>query len=204
MSIPAEAFDPIIQELNRRPLETNKSRLKSGIGKSQIFGLVNSRLLPIDYSRLCWLRPYLYKLLLEFGSKYVKIPYTSIIITQNYKDRSKKTKTQRGVSFLVSFGDYTGGSLITGGEKKDIRTPLITDFSALQYEIEDFQGSRFSLMYYSLDIQNPLPPPSVIQSGSKFFFKRGDVIIKDGIPLVPRGNQLSIIKTYEPITITFT
>lgn len=213
MSIPQEAFQGIINELTRRPLETNKYRLTSGAGKSQTFGLVNRRSLPCDYSRLCWLRPLLYKLLLEFAEKYVTIPYTSITINQNYKAKAHKDKGNKGESFLVSFGNYTGGNLkILEGPlqgEHDVRTPLITDFSKVLHEVQDFQGDRYSLVFYTIDARNfkdaeTPPPPSVIQSGNKYFFKRGDVVIKDGLPHPLKGRMLTIKKVNEPVVVSFT
>ena len=199
MSLPPEAFQDIIQELTRRPLETNKYRNKAGEGRSQAFGLVNRRSLPADYSRLCWLRPYLYKLLLEFAVKYVKIPFTSITVNQNYKAAAHRDKGNKGDSFLVAFGDYTGGRLkvLEGGlaGEHDIRhTPLITDFSKVLHEVEDFQGDRYSLVFYTLDPKEfegfVMPPePSVVQIGQKYFFKRGEEIIKGGLPHPLKGRK---------------
>lgn len=213
MVIPAEAFQPIIEELIRRPLETNKYRLKSGLGKSQCFGVVNRRSMPPDYSRNCWTRPYLYKLLLEFAEKYVTIPYTSITVNQNYKAKAHKDKGNKGESFLVAFGNYTGGNLkILEGElmgEHDVRTPLITDFSKILHEVQEFQGERYSLVFYTINptnLQNAptLPPPSVIKSGNKFYFKRGDEIIKDGLPHPLKGRTVGITKVYEPVLVSFT
>lgn len=213
-SIPTAAFQPIIDELVRRPLETNKYRLKSGDGKSQAFGLVNRRSLPADYSRLCWQRPYLYKLLLDFAEKYVSIPFTSITVNQNYKARAHKDKGNIGQSFLVAFGTFTGGNLkIHEGDlsgSHDVRTPLITDFSKVLHEVEPFEGDRYSLVFYTLEPRNfegyvTPPPPSVVQVGNKYLFKRGDEIIKGGLPHPLKGRKLSgIIKTNEPAVVTFT
>lgn len=179
------AFDEILKELDRRPISINKYRLKSGIGRSQCFGIVNKRCLPPDYSRQCWLRPYLYKLLLDFADKYVTIPFTSITVNQNYKAAAHRDKGNKGESFLVAFGDFTGGNLkILEGEMKgeyDVRTPLITDFSKVLHEVQDFQGDRFSLVFYTLDTDLVLPKPSVVFQDGKYFFKRGDEIIT-GMP----------------------
>jgi hypothetical protein len=50
--IPKEAFKDIVEELQKRPLAVNKYRDKAGVGRSQTFGLVNRRCLPVDHSRL--------------------------------------------------------------------------------------------------------------------------------------------------------
>mgnify|MGYP007070596005 CR=1 FL=1 len=67
--IPAEAFKEIIEELVKRPLQINEYRKKVGDGRSQAFGLVHRRSAPVDFSRLCWKRTYLYSLLLNFAAE---------------------------------------------------------------------------------------------------------------------------------------
>ena len=200
-SISAEEFQPLIEELTRRPLDTNKFRLKAGEGKSQAFGLVNRRCLPPDYSRQCWMRPYLYKLLLDFAKKNVSIPFNAITVNQNYRAAAHRDKGNKGDSLLVAFGDYTGGKLkIHEGELEgshDIKhTPLITDFSKVLHEVEPWEGNRFSLVFYTLDVRNfegyvEPPPPSVVQIGQKYFFKRGEEVIKSGLPHPLKGRKVA-------------
>ena len=188
MSIPPEAFQPILDELQRRPLPVNNYRAKAGSGRSQAFGVVNKRILPPDYSRQCWMRPKLYKLLLDFGAAYVKdISWNSITVNQNYKATPHRDRGNLGNSFLVGFGDYEGGELkIYEGDLSgchDIRyTPLITDFSKVLHSVEDWSGNRVSLVYYLLrNTPSDLPPPSVILEDGKYWFKRGDKVVT-GLP----------------------
>jgi hypothetical protein len=206
MELPPDAFSSILEELRRRPLSTNKYRLKSGAGKSQAFGLVNKRCLPPDYSRQNWVRPFLYKLLLDFAEKYVKIPWTSITVNQDYKAAPHRDRGNRGESFLVAFGDYQGGCLrVLEGELKgdhDInRKPLITDFSKVMHEVLEFQGTRISLVFYTLDTDVQVPPASVIQQGSKWLFKRGEEVITSGLPHPLKGRCIKFEKT--PVVLEF-
>ena len=81
--VPEEAFEDILFELERLPIKINSYRKKVGEGRSQAFGVVGKRGLPPDYSRQCWLRPYLYKLLLDFGNQYVTdISWNAITLTR--------------------------------------------------------------------------------------------------------------------------
>jgi hypothetical protein len=178
--IPAEAFAEIVAELERRPLYKNVERETAGEGKSQAFGIVNRRRVPPDYSRNCWIRPYLYKLLLDFAQKYVDIPYNGIMLNQNYQAAKHRDKGNVGISYLVAFGDYTDGKLIVyEGEHKgthDIQyKPIKLDFSKNYHAVEPFQGDRYSLVFYTL--KKPVPPtvpePSVEQIDGKWVFKRG-------------------------------
>ena len=212
VAIPPDAFNDIIAELQRRPLLSNKERKLAGVGQSQCFGLVNKRTQSCDYSRMCWGRPYLYKLLMEFGEKYCPFAYTSITINQNYMVKPHRDKGNKGNSLLVAFGNFTGGLLrVSDGPLKgdiDVRTPLIANFSEMTHEVLPFEGERYSLVFYNIadkfyrDKEAP-PPPSVVQVGKKYFFQRGDVIIKDGLPHPLKGKTQRVTKIEEPVTVSF-
>jgi len=198
--IPASEFTDIIRELERQSLPLNAYRTTSGKGLSQAFGVVGRRCLPPDYSRMCWLRPYLYKLLLDFAAKHVKIPFTSITLNQNYKAEPHKDKGNVGESFLVAFGEYEGGELeVHEGELKgiyDVRTPLITDFSKVLHSVKDFKGSRYSLVFYTARKSEGLPAPSVREVEGKYVFFRGDEQVK-GLPHPLKGRKKEIKMTVE-------
>lgn len=194
--IPSEEFNLILQELQRQPIEENKYRNKAGSGRSQCFGIVNKRSVPDDYSRQNWLRPYLYKLLLDYGNKWVDISFNSITVNMNYQAAPHKDKTNCGESYLVAFGDYTGGELeILEGEKKGIYNincnPIKADFSKVLHQVLPFTGTRISLVYYThhtikkyKNPPPPLPPFSLREEEGKWYFYRGDERItrKNGLP----------------------
>lgn len=197
--LPAEAFQDIIDELKRQPLPINNYRIRAGSGRSAALGIVGKRSQPPDYSRLCWLRPYLYKLLLDFADKYVDIPYNAVTINQNYAAAPHYDKNNIGESFLVAFGDYQGGGLrIYEGEKKgvwDIRhKPIVADFSRALHSVDSFTGERYSLVFYLYDDPRyvfDVPPPSVVEIDGQWVFKRGDQLItkKEGMPHPLRGRK---------------
>ena len=205
MNIPPEAFDAIIQELERQPLQTNAYRKKSGSGQSQAFGLVNRRCLPPDYSRLCWMRPKLYKLLLNFADKYVNIPYTSITVNQNYQADRHKDKGNIGKSFLIGFGSYEGGHLIMeepeGDREYDIKyKAVIADFSQIYHKVTSFTGNRYSLVFYTLDPKgkdlSDIPNGSVVEIHNKCIFKRGNELITKGLDHPLRKKKLDKPEVY--------
>jgi hypothetical protein len=202
MIIPQEAFTEIIKELERQPLPENKYRNKSGAGRSQAFGLTNRRCLPPDYSRNCWTRPYLYKLLLDFGKEYVDLSFNAITVNQDYQAQPHRDKGNKGESFLVAFGEYENGELnILEGDLSgsyNIRhNPIKTDFSKVLHSVSDFSGHRYSLVYYTLKKDVILPPPSVRLINNKYFFYRGEEKIdkKSGLP-----HPLRHPKTHEKLS----
>jgi len=179
--LPEDTFTEIIAELERKPLRKNTERQTSGVGMSQAFHLVNRRLCPPDYSRNNWQRPYLYKLLLDFAQKYVDIPWNGIMVNQNYKADPHKDKGNTGVSYLVAFGDYTGGELrIHEGPNAGLhdinRKPIKEDFSKVLHSVEPFEGHRYSLVFYTLrrEVPSNVPPSSVVLVDGKWRFKRGE------------------------------
>jgi len=203
MDVPKEAFFDIIKELEDHPIEMNYYRSQSGVGRSQAFGLVNRRSLPPDYCRMCWRRPYLYKLLLDFAEKYVPIPFTSITLNQNYRAGPHYDKGNKGNSFLIAFGEYEGGELeIHEGDREGIHDVkhkgIVDDFSKILHSVKMFEGNRYSLVFYTLDTKRfgeyNLPNPSVKLENGKYIFYRGEEAIHKnvGLPHPLRKNKQPI------------
>ena len=197
-------FSDIIAELERQPLEINHYRVKTVDGRSHSFGVVYRRCLPADYSRQCWRRPYLYKLLLDFGSKHITIPYTSITVNQNYKTGPHRDKGNVGQSIVVAFGDYEGGELVIqeGPEEgtHDVKHKMIiSDFSKATHYVKPWTGNRYSLVFYTAANIPKLPSPSVKYEGitKKWIFFRGEMRC-NGLPHPLSGRKM---KTRE---ITYT
>lgn len=181
--LPEEAFRDIYDELKRKPLDVNKYRTSAGSGRSQTLGIVNRRCLPPDASRQNWLRPKLYHTLLEFGAKFVPIQFNAITVNMNYRAEPHRDKNNSGDSFLVAFGDYTGGELqIHEGDLSGVHNirhkPIQTDFAKVLHSVMPFEGERFSLVFYQFWTpwleQNPLPLFRVLKEDNRYTFYRGD------------------------------
>ena len=215
--IPQEGFAEIIKELEQKPLAVNKYRDRAGEGKSQAFLVVNRRCLPPDYSRQCWLRPKLLFHLLEFAKQYVDISYNAITVNQNYAASPHYDKNNKGNSFLVAFGSYTGGELkihegdLSGNHDINCK-PIKADFSKILHSVTPFEGERFSLVFYNFWTPKlpTLPPYSVRQENGKYFFYRGEekITIKTGLPHPIRGlkrnkRDYSFVREQKDIQVTF-
>ena len=208
--IPKSAFSAIIDELKRQPIQENKYRIQSGEGRSQTFGVVNRRCLPPDYSRQNWLRPYLYKLLCDFGNQYVDLSWNAVTVNQNYRADKHYDKGNKGESYLVAFGEFTGGELLIhegdlSGTHLVAWKPIKTDFSKVLHSVAPFEGERFSLVYYWFENKRSttLPPATVKEEDGKWVFYRGDEAIgkKTGLPHPLRGKkkgELSFTKETRP------
>lgn len=192
--IPSEAFEEILKELQRKPLELNRYRTKAGDGRSQAFGIVGKRSMAPDYSRQCWKRPKLYKLLLDFAKEYVKIPFTSITVNDNFKAAAHRDKNNVGVSLLVAFGDFQGGEIqLLEGDMKgdyDIRhKALVHDFSKTLHCVKEYIGSRYSLVFYQYESKRwpyDMKESSVRVVDGKYMFYIGEEVC-NGLPHPLRG-----------------
>jgi hypothetical protein len=212
-TLSSEAFSEILKELKRQPISMNMYRNKAGAGRSLCWGVVNRRSLPPDYSRNNWVRPYLYHLLLEFG-QHVTIPFNSVVVNQNYKAAPHRDKNNKGDSFLVAFGDFKGGDLKIhegdlSGNHDICYKPIVTDFSKVLHEVTDFEGERFSLVYYMFESKRsvPLPPWDLRQEEGKWWFYRDGIKItkENGLPHPLRGKkkESKLMIQKESVTITF-
>jgi hypothetical protein len=197
--IPREALQEIYDELKRKPLDRNDYRNRAGSGVSQTFGLVNKRSMPPDVSRQSWLRPYLHKLLWDFGEKYVDISFNSCTVNMNYCADKHYDRNNLGSSFLVAFGDYQKGRLLIhegdlSGAHDIQYKPIKADFSKILHSVEEFEGERFSLVYYLFarkGIVPQIPPFSVKEENGEYYFYRGNQKItkKEGLPHPLRGKK---------------
>lgn len=176
------AFEKIIAELERRPVEYNRYRKDAGKGRSQTFGIVKRRFNPPEskygYSSQCKKRPYLYKLILDFVREYSQqIPeFNSIQINQNYVCQPHRDKGNVGLSTIVAFGEFTGGDLVMDGNIIDIKNRFITaDFSSILHSVNPIlTGSRYSMVFFTSPIAVELPPPSVRFEDGKYYFYEGE------------------------------
>ena len=150
-----ETFTEIIKELESRPLEINKYRDNVGIGRSQCFGIVSKRSLCPDLSRQSWKRVKLHHLLMEYARLYVPIPFTSIQVNQNMSCNEHLDKGNIGLSYIVGFGDYEGGSLWVEDYNHNIQyRPLLFDGSKQRHKTQVFRGNRYTIVYHTI---NPRP-----------------------------------------------
>lgn len=187
------ALKVIATELKRRHVASNRSRLSSGVGRSQTFGVVNRRCLPNDYSARCFKRPYLYKLLLDFGMGFITTPFNAITVNQNYQCGPHRDRGNSGVSTLVAFGDFDGGELRIHDDESGLKGDhcvknrlFVCDFSAMTHSVTPFTGTRYSLVYHQTPTDVDLPPPSVRFDGKKWVFYRGEEGITHGLSDNPR------------------
>jgi hypothetical protein len=148
----------ILDILDNTNLAINTSRLNSGKGMSQCFGLFRVRKKKGLHTSLNNAKyPILYDILLKFYEKYVKehMPvYTSIQVNKNYKTTPHYDRNA-GNSYIVGLGNYSGGDLIVNNYCHNIRyQPILFEGSKWLHSTNDFKGNRYSLVFFNQRTKN--------------------------------------------------
>ena len=153
-ALPDGATDAIEEHLKKKRISINKYRNKVGEGRSQCFGLVRKRSQAPDLSRQSWCDARLHYLLEEFGRRHVPIAFTSVQVNDNYVCAPHKDVHNHGLSYIIGFGEYTGGCLKLHLEPEareiDIHTPLLFNGSEILHSTTPWVGQRYSLVYHTL------------------------------------------------------
>jgi hypothetical protein len=204
--IPHEDLAAIAQELERQPIGVNHDRRVSGAGRSQAFGIVKRMSYRPWVSRNCWTRPHLWKLLQEFADKHVEVPWKAVQVNVNYESKPHRDKGNQGESFIVGFGEYTGGDLVIHGDSN--LEPGVTydtryrahsfNGSELLHSNRPHVGNKYSLVFFDWKMpawwDGGLPTCKVIECQGKLWLEVKDV---DGAEYLLRGSHRVIQK--EPV-----
>lgn len=156
-------FQPILQELQRRALPVNYDRMVAGKGKSQAFGIIRRWSYRPWLSRNTWMRPELWTLLQDFASKHVTIPWDAVQVNDNYASQPHYDKGNRDTSYIVGFGDYTGGALTIQSMEGtntsyDIYHRGHTFNGAFNLHwTEPWAGQRYSLVFFRIEWPTKFP-----------------------------------------------
>ena len=147
-----EVFNNLVEMLKARPLLVNRHRFKSGVGRSQVFGICKQRNSRYSGSRFNIERPELYAELLRIGAAILppEFSYTSIQLNQNYQTAEHRDVGNRGESAIIAFGDFTGGDLYVEETPVNIKNRLVFfDGSIYRHHTAPFTGDRFSLVFHT-------------------------------------------------------
>jgi hypothetical protein len=144
-------FQNLLEILKARKIAINRYRAKSGLGRSQAFGIVKQRNGKYAGSRLNFERMDVYKELQEIAQKILPkdFEYTSCQVNDNYLTSKHRDTGNRGESAIIGFGDYTKGELLIEGVSVDIKYKVIYfDGSIYEHATAFYIGQRYSLVFY--------------------------------------------------------
>lgn len=150
-------FEKLIELLKKRPLQINKERKNSGIGRSLAFGIIYRRKFGLGRARANRIYPEVYQEILKIV-KLINpdVNYTSFQLNDNYPSKPHVDKNNDGQSCIVAFGDFSGGEINIEGKKYDIKyKPLHMDASTQVHYAEPWEGSRYSLVIFRGKMKKP-------------------------------------------------
>lgn len=147
-------FTNLIAKLQRRPLLVNEWRAKSGLGRSQAFGIAKQRTNQYAGAGHNYRRMDLFEELLDLAQRILPPEYKwdAITLNQNYQTTAHKDKGNRGISAIIGFGSYEGGELVIEDTPVDILHRVVFfNGSELTHYTKPFKGERFSMVFYRVD-----------------------------------------------------
>ena len=148
-------LDLLLLELERITVPLNlKENISIEKVRSQTFGVVcpkygkkipKAAVSNTKYSRI-------YNLLLQLGNVIAfPIDWTSIQLNNNVVCKPHIDKNNKGLSVIVSFGDYSGNNLVISNKQFDTyKRPLLFDGSQVHYNTPQKAGCKYSLTYFTI------------------------------------------------------
>jgi hypothetical protein len=137
-------------ELKKIKLRINYSRANSGVGRTQVFGMINKRGKGVGPAANNDRYPELYKQLMSFGEKNIPIQFDGIQLNNNYESTMHVDRNNVGESVIVSFGNYEGGELVIEGKVYDTRyQPILFEGSKYRHWNQKIlSGDKYSLVFF--------------------------------------------------------
>jgi hypothetical protein len=142
-----------LQKITVKKSSLTSTRSGFEIHRSMSFGLTRHRFkgrnLKPSYASTRY--PHIHKLIFEIGDRYCPHPFTSVHLNHNVTCPPHIDADNVGISTVLSFGDYTGGTLVVEGEIRDAYcNPVTFDGSKLMHwNTADLVGNKYSLVFYN-------------------------------------------------------
>lgn len=148
-------FEPLLNALKKKRIEVYSERYNSGKGRSLPFGILNRRNYGLGRSRNNKRYPEHFQEALKLADIIASdIKWTTIMINDNYLALPHKDKNNDGESWIVAFGDYTGGELNVEGVKHDIRyKPFKMNAETQEHWVEPWTGNRYSIVFFRIKLK---------------------------------------------------
>lgn len=149
------AFRDLKEHLSKATIPMNRYRRGVGDGRSQTFGMVRKRSMAPDLARNSWMDAKLHHLLMKFALVNVPVPFTSVQVNDSYQCAAHRDKHNVGMSYIVGFGNYTGGELVlktpNDTEYNIWHRPILFNGSEIEHWTKPFTGRRWSIVFFTLE-----------------------------------------------------
>ena len=120
---------------------------------NQILGMAFRKGFPPDLSKRSWTNPRLHYLVMKIAL--VLLPPDFLFTSaQLFKDDAKLDSHNKGKTYMIRFGSYTGGELVlktpTDTEHNILGRPMIFDCSETEHYFKEAVGTCWTLAFYNL------------------------------------------------------
>jgi hypothetical protein len=122
--------------------------------RGAVFGMVRPRFTYKGYKELSAdskKYPHIYEEIMRIGKIICPFEFKSIQVNHNLICPPHLDSKNKGMSLLVSFGEYSGCNIVVNGIKYDARhRPLVFNGALLEhYNTDDLVGDKYSLVFFS-------------------------------------------------------
>lgn len=150
-------FDKLYEWFERTTFtkrKTRTNRLGFPEYRGAIFGMIRPRFKYKGYNELSLdsrKYPHIYDELWRIGKIICPFEFTSVQVNKNLVCPKHIDGNNRGMSLLVSFGNYTGCNIVIENKKYDAKhRPIMFNGSLLEhYNTDDLQGTKYSLVFFT-------------------------------------------------------
>jgi hypothetical protein len=96
--------------------------------------------------------PEIWKLIWRLGEVIATdIDWTSVQLNHNVTCQPHVDKNNKGLSVIVSFGNYCGSNLVIDNREFDTyKNPVIFDGSLIHFNTQELEGNKYSLVYFTI------------------------------------------------------
>ena len=145
----------MFEKISIRLKNNYNNRLGFPKSRRTVFGLTRPRFKYKGYLEPAYdskKYPHIHDELMRIGKIICPFPFNCIQVNHNTVCPPHKDSNNVGDSLLVSFGDYTGCTIIVDGKEYDAKNkPIVFNGSQLgHYNTNDLCGTKYSLIYFTL------------------------------------------------------
>lgn len=148
-------YDEIYKQLESIKLDLKKpngknNRLGFPEHRGAVFGMVKPRYKSkVELSKYSKKYPIIYDELNRIGKLICPFEYKTIQVNKNCQCPPHKDKNNVGDSVLISFGEYTGGTIfIDGVEQNAFHNPITFNGHELEHWNTPHVGTKYSLVFF--------------------------------------------------------
>jgi len=128
---------------NRRGFPTGHRRMVMGVTRGRFNGKIGLSNHSTKY-------PVLYKLIFDFGKKYIPFEFNAVHINHNVICPKHLDSKNIGISAIVSVGNYTGCKLMIENVECDpyYNIVMFNGSEREHWNTDDLVGDRYSIVFY--------------------------------------------------------